>query len=102
MTSPTQGPWTYHRFGAIRSRKHILARMPPDLYHTEGMTEAEIDANGYLMAAAWDLRAAAVDTIASSHKLQDGKHDTPEGFVLIDENALRALMDALAKAENRK
>lgn len=55
MTSPTKGPWTYNRLGNIRSPKHVLAQMPPNLYFVEGMTEAEIDANGYLMAASWEM-----------------------------------------------
>lgn len=100
MTSPTQGPWTYNRLGNIRSPKHVLAQMPPNLYFAEGMTEAEIDANGYLMAAARETTAALqvllhrYVTLASSGDCGFWDPETEPEVI-----AARA---ALAKADNLK
>lgn len=46
-----------------------------------------------------NIRAAAIATVASSHKLQDGRHAAPEGFVLVSENAIVNLNAALARTD---
>lgn len=43
------------------------------------------------------LRNLAIPVVASSHELQDGRHDTREGFVLVDKAAIVALAAALAQ-----
>jgi hypothetical protein len=43
------------------------------------------------------MREAAIEVVASAHKLQDGRHDTPKGLVLVNESALLALGAAISK-----
>lgn len=67
-------------------------------------THAENMANARLIAKSPELWKASVAVVASSHKLQDGQHDTPEGFLLVNEQYLlwlSQLLNELARASER-
>ncbi len=43
------------------------------------------------------LRKLAVEVVATSHQLQNGKNDTPEGYVLVKMDAVQSLAAALSE-----
>jgi hypothetical protein len=45
------------------------------------------------------LLDAAINVIASSHTLQDGRHDTPEGYRLVRETAMLELIEAVSETQ---
>lgn len=54
-----------------------------------------------LIAKVPELQKAAIAVVASSHKLQDGQHDTPDGKCTVDEAAVMWLADLLRELSHQ-
>lgn len=79
-------PWSFTGFGTIRCGRHTVLHLNPNL--ADEVSREEYERVGRLAAAAPDLWKEAVNAVASSHRLQDGQHDTPPGFVLVNADAI--------------